>query len=107
MRKWYVAINTFTPGNGYGTVISSHKTYSAASEACRHAQPRERGSYLPTTIRTSERWFQRGWTVEMRDLTDPEEHFSEWEIEQEIAREEAAVEAGQARWAETGSSRRT
>lgn len=53
---WYLAINTFTPGfDGHGTVISTHRRLARAVRACQDIQPRERGSYLPTTIRTSPR----------------------------------------------------
>lgn len=51
---WYLAINTFTPGfDGHGTVISAHRRLARAVRACQDAQPRERGSYLPTEVRVS------------------------------------------------------
>ena len=68
---WYVLINTFYPGyNGKGTVISVHKTPLAALESQRRVQPKERGSYLPTAIRSTEERLHHGDVVRWRDLTD-------------------------------------
>lgn len=51
---WYVAINTFSPGqDGYGTVISCHLRLPRAVRACQDVQPTERKSYLPTAVRQS------------------------------------------------------
>lgn len=74
-RTWFVAINTFTPGHdGYGTVLSTHKSIEAAELSCRHAQPRERHSYLPTTVRVSHRQLHRGDIVRFTEMTDGREY---------------------------------
>jgi len=68
--KWYIAVNTFTPGHdGYGTVLGSFKSWQAADQACERAQPRERSAYLPTSVRIShEGRFLRGSIVRYSDL---------------------------------------
>jgi hypothetical protein len=59
---WYVAVNTMaaTPGLTVGRVISSHRSMEAAEAACRRAQPREPGHYLPVAVLPLPRRYEPG-----------------------------------------------
>jgi hypothetical protein len=46
----FVVVNDMSNIDGWKKIISSHRTFANAEEGAKRAQPREKGSYLPTTI---------------------------------------------------------
>lgn len=89
---WYIAVNTFHPGNGLGTVISSHRSMAAAHRACQSIQPpvprgrqRQLGDgYVPTDIRVSTTRLSAGSREALSDLARvPDDEYAEFQYQLE------------------------